>query len=148
MRAKQINKSEDVFKEILELYPKFIGAIKGMHEIRQTKTHQAVYVQYYMDLGKYKLAKEKLDELLFKYKNWAHPYNQHGKIYLAQKKYDIAKEYFLEALEQEPNNSVARGGLEEILIAKDKHLYKADQALKQGDYKTAALIYNDYLQED
>ena len=148
MKAKQINKSEEVFKEILELYPRFIGAIKGMNEIRQIKKHQAVYVQYYLDLGKYRLAKEKLDELLFRYENWAHPYNQHGKIYLAQKEYDLAKEYFLEALEQEPNNSVAKNGLEEILKAKDKYLYKADQALKRGDYKTAALIYYDYVQED
>ena len=148
MKVKQINKSEEVFKEILELYPKFIGAIKGMHEIRQIKKHQAVYVQYYMDLGKYRLAKEKLDELLFKYKNWAHPYNQHGKIYLAQNKYDIAKDYFLQALEKEPNNSVAKGGLKEILKATHKQLYKADQALKQGDYKTAALIYYEYVQDE
>ncbi len=147
MKAKQINKSEEVFKEILELHPKFIGAIKGMHEIMKIKEQQAVYVQYYLDLGKYRLAKEKLDKLLFKYKNWAHPYNQHGKISLAQKEYDLAKEYFLEALEQEPNNAVAINGLEEILKAKDKHLYKADQALKQGDYKTAALIYYDYIHD-
>ena len=148
MKAKQINKSEEVFKEILEIYPNFIGATKGMYEIRKIKKHQAVYVQYYMDLGKYRLAKEKLDTLLFKYKNWAHPYNQHGKIYLMQKKYDIAKEYFLKALEQEPNNFVAKVGLEEILKVTDKYLYKADQALKQGDYKTAALIYYDYIEED
>lgn len=148
MKAKQINKAEEVFKEILELYPSFIGALNGMDEIKEIKKKQAVYVQYYLDLGKYGLAKEKLDELLFKYKNWAHPYNQHGKISLARKEYDLAKSYFLEALEKEPNNPVARNGLEQILKSIDKHLYKADQALKQGDYKTAALIYYDYVQED
>tara|TARA_B100000686_G_scaffold261836_1_gene274948 strand:- start:5726 stop:8074 length:2349 start_codon:yes stop_codon:yes gene_type:complete len=148
LKAKQINKSEELFKEILELHPKFIGAIKGTHEIAQIKKRQAVYVQYYLDLGKYRLAKEKLDELFFRYRNWAHPYNQYGKISLAQKKYDLAKQYFLQALEQEPNNSVALNGLDKILKAKDKYLYKADQALKQGDYKTAALIYYDYVQED
>jgi len=148
MKAKQINKSEDVFKEILELHPQFIGAINGLNEIKQIKKRQAVYVQYYLDLGKYRLAKEKLDELLFRYKNWAHPYNQHGKISLAQKDYDLAKDYFLEALEKEPNNAIAMNGLEQILKAHDKHLYKADQALKQGDYKAAALIYYDYVQED
>ena len=148
LKAKKINKAEEVFKEILELHPKFIGSIKGMEEIIQIKKRQAVYVQYYLDLGKYRLAKEKLDEILFKYENWAHPYNQHGKISLEQKKYDLAKEYFLEALEQEPNNSVAMSGLEKILKARNKHLYKADQALKQGDYKTAALIYYDYVQDE
>ena len=148
MKAKQINKSEKIFKEIIELHPQFIGAIKGMHEIKQIKKRQAEYVQYYLDLGKYQLAKEKLDELLFRYENWAHPYNQHGKISLAQKEYELAKDYFLEALEKEPNNPVARNGLEQILKAHDKHLYKADQALKQGDYKKAALIYYDYVQED
>ncbi len=148
MMAKQVNKSEEVFKEILELYPQFIGAVKGLKEIKRIKKRQAVYVQYYLDLGKYRLAKEKLDELLFRYKNWAHPYNQHGKISLAQKNYALAKDYFLEALEKEPNNRIAMDGLEQILKIKDKHLFKADQALKQGDYKTAALIYYDYVQED
>ena len=140
-KAKQINKSEEVFKEILDLYPQFIGALNGMNEIKQIKKRQAVYVQYYLDLGKYRLAKEKLDELSFRYKNWAHPYNQHGKISLAKKEYDLAKSYFQEALEKEPNNPIAINGLEQILKGVDKHLYKADQALKQGDYKTAALIY-------
>ena len=78
MKAKQVNKSEEIFKEILELHPKFIGAIKGIKEITKIKKHQAMYVQYYLDLGKYRLAQEKLDELMFRYENWAHPYNQHG----------------------------------------------------------------------
>ena len=51
-------------------------------------------------------------------------------------------------LEKEPNNPIALNGLEQILKAVDKYLYKADQALKKGDYKTAALIYYDYVQED
>ena len=119
-----------------------------MNEIKEIKNRQAVYVQYYLDLGKYRLAQEKLDELLFRYKNWAHPYNQHGKISLAQKKYNLAKDYFKEALEKEPKNPVAINGLEQVLKGVNKHLYKADQALKQGDYKTAALIYYDYVQED
>ena len=110
MKAKKINQSEEVFKEILELYPKFIGALKGITKIREIKKQQASYAQYYLDLGKYGLAKEKLDELLFKYKNWAHPYNQHGKISLARKEYDLAKTYFLEALEKEPNNPIALNG--------------------------------------
>ena len=148
LKAKKINQSEEVFKEILELYPKFIGAIKGITKIREIKKQQASYAQYYLDLGKYSLAKEKLDELLFKYKNWAHPYNQHGKISLARQEYDLAKTYFLEALEKEPNNPVALNGLDQILKAVNKHLYKADEALKKGDYKTAALIYYDYVQED
>lgn len=148
MKAKQIAKSEEVFKEILDLYPQFIGALNGLEEIKQIKKRQAVYVQYYLDLGKYRLAKEKLDELSFRYKNWAHPYNQHGKISLAKKEYDLAKIYFQEALEKEPNNAIAKNGLEQVLKGVDKYLYKADQALKQGDYKTAALIYYDYVQED
>jgi tetratricopeptide (TPR) repeat protein len=148
MKAKQINKSEEVFKEILDLYPQFIGAMNGINEITEIKKRQAVYVQYYLDFGKYRLAKEKLDELSFRYKNWAHLYNQHGKISLAKKEYDLAKYYFQEALEKEPNNPIAINGLEQVLKGVDKHLYKADQALKQGDYKTAALIYYDYLQDD
>jgi len=148
LQKKEINKSEKVFKEILELHPKFIGALNGLTKIKEIKKQQALYAQYYLDLGKYQLAKEKLDELLFKYKNWAHPYNQHGKISLARNEYAMAKTYFLEALEKEPNNSIALNGLEQVLKATDKYLYKADQALKKGDYKTAALIYYDYVKED
>ena len=148
LKAKKINQSEEVFKEILELYPKFIGALNGITKIREIKKQQASYAQYYLNLGKHRLAKEKLDELLFKYKNWAHPYNQHGKISLARKEYDLAKTYFLEALKKEPNNPIALNGLEHILKAVDKYLYKADQALKNGDYKTAALIYYDYVEAD
>lgn len=148
IKAKQIKKSEEIFKEILELYPRFIGALNGMSEIKEIKKQQAVYVQYYLDMGKNQLAEKKLDELLFMYDNWALPYNQHGKISLARKDYDLARDYFLEALEKEPNNPTALNGLDEVLKAVDKHLYKADQALKKGDYKTAALIYHDYVQED
>jgi len=148
LQTKKINKSEKVFKEILVLYPKFIGALNGLTKVKEIKKQQALYAQYYLNLGKYQLAIEKLDELLFKYENWAHPYNQHGKISLEKKEYAMAKTYFLEALEKEPNNPIALNGLEQVLKATDKHLYKADQALENGDYKTAALIYYDYVQED
>ena len=50
-------------------------------------------------------------------------------------------------MEKEPNNPIALNGLEQILKLVDKNLYNADQALKKGDYKTAALIYYDYVQE-
>ena len=46
LKAKQINKSEEIFKEILDLYPQFIGAVKGINEIKEIKKRQAVYVQY------------------------------------------------------------------------------------------------------
>ncbi len=49
MHAKQINKSEKTFKEILELYPYFLGAFKGLREIEEIKKRQAVYVQNYYE---------------------------------------------------------------------------------------------------
>ncbi len=148
LQSKQINKSEKIFKEILELYPRFLGSLKGLQEVQEVKKRQAVYVQYYMDLGKYKLAQEKLDDLLNRYGDWAYLYNQYGKVLLARNEYKNARDYFLEAKEYSPDDSVAELGLEEVQKALDKHLYKADQALKKGDYKTATLIYHDYVDED
>ena len=148
LHAKQINKSEKIFREILEIYPNFLGAFKGLQEIQKIKKHQAVYVQYYMDLGKYQIAAEKLDELLDRYNDWAHLYNQYGKVFLARNEYYKARDYFLTAQEVSPNNSTALLGLEQVQKRLDKQLYKADQALKKGDYKKATLIYHDYVTDE
>ncbi|MBT5869812.1 MAG: tetratricopeptide repeat protein [Nitrospinaceae bacterium] len=148
LHAKKINESEKTFKEILELYPYFLGATEGLKEIQKIKKDQAVYVQYYMDLGKYKLATEKLDDLLQRYHNWAHLYNQYGKVLLAQKDFKKARDYFHDAQEFSPNNSVAELGLEQVQMALDKQLYKGDLAFKNGNYKEATLIYHDYIGED
>ena len=148
LHAKQINKSEKIFREILETYPHFLGAFKGLQEIQEIKKHQAVYVQYYMDLGKYQLAAAKLDELLDRYNDWAHLYNQYGKVFLARNEYDKARDHFIRAQEISPHDSAAQLGLEQVQMALDKQLYKADQALKKDDYKTATLIYHDYVEED
>ncbi len=145
LHSKQINKSEKIFKEILERYPHFLGAFRGLQEVQEIKKRQAVYVQYYMDLGKYQLAAEKLDSLLSRYSDWAHLYNQYGKVFLARSKYDKARDYFLKAQEISPNDSATQLGLEQVQLALDKQLYKADQAFKKGDYKTATLIYYDYV---
>ena len=147
LHAKQINKSEKIFREILNIYPHFLGAFKGLQEIQEIKKRQAVYVQYYMDLGKYQLATAKLDELLDRYNDWAHLYNQYGKVFLARNEYDKARDHFIRAQEISPHDSAAQLGLEQVQMALDKQLYKADQALKKGDYKTATLIYHDYVEE-
>jgi tetratricopeptide (TPR) repeat protein len=146
--SKQIKEAEKLFREILELYPYFLGAFKGLQEIEGIKKQQAVYVQYYLDLGKYELATKKLDELMSRYDNWAHLYNQYGKVSLAKKEYEDARDYFLDAQLISPNDSTAQIGLEQVQMAMDKQLYKADQAFKKGDYKTATLIYHDYVGED
>jgi tetratricopeptide (TPR) repeat protein len=147
MQSKQINKSEKLFREILELYPRFMGAYKGIQEVEKIKKRQAIHVQYYMDLGKYQLAAEKLDDLLSRYNDWSHLYNQYGKVYLARNDYNQARNYFLEAQKISPNDNITQLGLEQVQKEMDKQLYKADQALKNGDYKMAALIYHDYIDE-
>lgn len=148
LHAKQINKSEKTFKEILELYPRFIGAFKGLKEIEEIKKHQAVYVQNYIDIGKYQLAANKLDDLLDRYDDWSHLYNQYGKIFLARKEYKKAREYFLDAQKFSPNDGPSKLGLEQVQLALDKQLYKADQAFNKGDYKLSTIIYHDYVGDD
>jgi tetratricopeptide (TPR) repeat protein len=146
LKSKKINKSETVFREILEFYPNFLGAFKGLQEIEKIKQQQAVYVQYYMDLGKYQLATEKLDDLLKRYNDWSHLYNQYGKVFLARNDYGQARDYFLEAQKITPHDHTTQLGLEQVQKAMDKQLYKADQALKKGDYKLATVIYHDYIE--
>jgi tetratricopeptide (TPR) repeat protein len=148
LQSKQINKSEKAFKEILELYPRFIGAFKGLKEIEEIKKHQAVYVQNYIDMGKYQLAANKLDDLLDRYDDWAHLYNQYGKIFLARKEFKRAREYFLDAQKYSPDDSTSKLGMEQVQLALDKQLYKADQAFKKGDYKLSTIIYHDYVGDD
>jgi tetratricopeptide (TPR) repeat protein len=148
LHSKEINKSEKVFREIFELYPHFLGAFKGLQEIQKIKQSQAVYVQYYMDLGKYQLAEEKLKDLLSRYNEWAYLYNQYGKVLLARNEYVEARHYFLVAQGISPNDSATQLGLEQVQMALDKQLYKADQAFKKGDFKTATLIYHDYIGEE
>ena len=107
--------------------------------------HQAVYVQSYIDIGKYQLAENKLIDLFYLYNDWAHLYNLYGKIFLARKNYEKAREYFLGAQKISPNDRPSKLGLERVQLALDKQLYKADQAFKKGNYKLSTIIYHDYV---
>ena len=70
-----------------------------------------------------------------------------GKLKLARKDYLYARDHFLDALDLAPNNPEAIAGIDEVRKVTDSNLFQADQALKSGDYKKAALLYADYIEE-
>ena len=147
LKNKKIKEASILFKEILQTWPNFIGAIQGKNEIESTKRRQATYADHYLGINKLGIAEKKYKEIQSRYPNWQYPHTQLGKIKLAQKDYLYARDHFLDALDLAPNSTEAKVGIDEVRKATDSNLFQADQALKSGDYKKAALLYADYIEE-
>ncbi len=147
LQNRQIKTASKLFDDILRIWPNFIGALKGKEEIENIKRRQAVYADYYFDLNKLSIAEKKYAELQSIYPDWKYSYIQLGKVKLAREDYPDAREQFLDALELAPNDPSAKMGMDEVRKVMDSSLFQADQSLKSGDYKTAALIYAEYIEE-
>ena len=147
LKNKEIKEASVLFKEILQTWPNFIGAIEGINEIESIKRGQAVHADHYLGINKLGIAEKKYKEIQSRYPNWQYPYTQLGKLKLARKDYLYARDYFLDALDLAPNNPDAKEGIDEVRKVTDSNLFQADHALKSGDYKKAALLYADYIDE-
>ncbi len=141
----EIQKSEEEFKEILSLYPRFIGALKGMEAVEEAKLNKAQYVSYYFGLEKYRIAKNKAELLKDEFPKWSHAYYQEGLIGVKTEKYGWAWNNFTEGLELSPDNPSILQGLEALLAESAPVLFEAETARKQGDLIQAAQKYWEYL---
>ena len=147
LKNKDVKEASILFKEILQIWPNYIGAIQGLNEIESIKKRQARYADHYFDINKLGIAEKKYEDIQSKYPNWEYPHTQLGKLKLKQKDYLYAREYFLDALDLAPNDPEAKAGIGDVRKVIDSNLFQADQALESGDYKKAALLYADYIKE-
>ena len=147
LKTKEIKEASKLFKEILQTWPNFIGAIQGLDEIKKIKKIQASHADNYFKVNKLGLAEKKYKEMKNKYPNWEYPHIQLGKVKLARNDFLYAREHFLDALDIAPKNPTAKEGIKEVRKEVDSELFLADLALESGDYKKAALLYADYIKE-
>ena len=147
LKNRDLKIASKIFKDILQTWPKFIGALKGIEEIEHIKRKQALHADYYFDMNKLKIAETKYEELQNEYPDWNYSHVQLGKVKLARDEYINAREYFLDALDLKPNDPTALIGIAEVRKKIDPSFFQADQALNSGDYKKAAIIYADYIEE-
>jgi tetratricopeptide (TPR) repeat protein len=147
LKTKEIKNASKSFKEILQTWPNFIGAIQGLDEIKKIKKMQARHADYYFKVNKFSLAEKKYKEIKSKHPNWEYPHIQLGNVKLARNDFLYARKHFLDALDIAPKNLTAKKGIREIRKKVDSELFLADLALESGDYKKAALLYADYIKE-
>ena len=147
LKNKRIKIASNIFTAILNKWPNFIGALKGIKEIEKIKRNQAQHADKYLHLNKLRIAEIKYKELQGNYPDWKYLYTQLGRLNLERKDYLRARDYFLDALDISPNDTAAINGIAALRKIIDPDLYRADQALKDGDYKTSAILYADYIDE-
>lgn len=143
----QLKKADEEFQSILRQHPRFIGALEGAREVENEKIKKAAHAKNYYDIGKYTLAQSKFDELSKEFPRWPYAHAQLGYVNLQISNYEKARSNFKRALELDPANETALAGLEAVQKTTYPELYQAEQAYRNGDYKTAAKRYSDYLDE-
>ena len=63
LKNKKIKTASNIFTAILNKWPNFIGALKGIKEIEKIKRNQAQHADQYLDLNKLRIAEIKYKEL-------------------------------------------------------------------------------------
>jgi len=146
LKNKKIIKAEQVFRDISKTHPNFIGVVKGIQESENLKMQTAAFAEYYLDLGKTRIAGKRFKALTKEYPDWAYPYGRLGMIELGNGNHEAAKDLFQKNLELDPGNKTGLEGLDELEKIRQPELYEAQQALKKGDFKEAASLYYYYIE--
>ena len=147
LKNKKIKTASNIFTAILNKWPNFIGALKGIKEIEKIKRNQALHADQYLNLNKLRIAEIKYKKLQSNYPDWIYLHTQLGRLNLEREDYLEARDYFLDALDITPNDTAAKNGIAGVRKVLDSDLYEADQALKSEDYKTSATLYANYIDE-
>ncbi len=145
-RLGQLEEAQAVFRELLNRHPTFLGALEGMQAIEKDLNAKAEIPRHYFDLGKYRLAEIKYEDLRENYRHWAHPRAMLGKIALAESREEDAENFFEAALRRDPEDPVALDGLDQLDRMNATPVFKANRALRKKDFQSASYLYWDYIQ--
>jgi len=137
--------AEELFKKILERFRKFPGAEDGMATVKRIKKDKAAYADYYFNLDKLAIAKNKFKYLKGKYPDWEYPYLNLGVIEIRNDRHFEAEPHFRKALEINPNYKPAQLGINEIYKKTAPLLLKGNEELSKGNFIEASRNFMDYI---
>jgi tetratricopeptide (TPR) repeat protein len=137
--------AEALFKEILEQFNGFPGAEEGLSTVKSIKRDKAAYADYYFNLDKLIIAKNKFRQLKGKYPDWEYPYLNLGIIDIKTDRFSDAESHFRKALEINPNFKAAQLGINEIYKITAPLLLRGNEELSKGNYIEASRNFMDYI---
>ena len=139
--------AEEMFKTVLERFKGFQGAVDGIESVKRIKKDKAAYADYYLNLDKLVIAKNKFKKLKRQYPDWAYPYLNLAIIDIKNDLYPDAENHFRKALEIDPNYKAAQLGINEIYKITSPLLLKGNQELSRGNFKAASQYFMDYIDD-
>ncbi len=146
LKNKEIQKADEVFERMAQIYPKFPGVVKGLQESENFKMQKASFARYYFDRNKLRIAEEKYEALRKEFPKWARSHVQLGMIALRYNNFESARNFLDKARELAPENEVVLAGGEALEESMDPELYRANQAFKHKNHKESARLYHDYIE--
>ncbi|MCA9483517.1 MAG: tetratricopeptide repeat protein [Nitrospina sp.] len=141
----KLEEAQTVFQKILDRHPSFLGAVEGQQTIDRDLKAKADIARRYYDLGKYRLAELKYDDLRNDYWKWAHPRAMLGTIALVENREEEAEELFEDALRRDPEDPVALEGLDQLERRNAKPVFEGNRAFRKKDFQSASYHYWDYI---
>jgi tetratricopeptide (TPR) repeat protein len=147
LKTGNLIEAEKIFNDTWKQRGQFIGTRLGILEIKKILRAKATVAKHYFDIHKYRIAEKKFAQLNQKYPDWSHPYSALGWIALKRNQEDEALKQFETALDKDPRDSAALEGMRHLKGTSVSKLYRADQKMREGDYKNASYLYFDYIEE-
>lgn len=139
--------AQKAFNELKETYPGFPGVARGLKMVEEAFQEKARFALYYLDIGKYQIAANHIDELNKTYPKWSLPYSMRGWVHLKRGEEQRALRAFNTAMELDPRDSKALEGLRRFKDMELSKVFQADKALAEGDYKRASYLYHEYIRK-